>query len=260
MKPAIKLISTDFDGTIFAEFENPPVPHRLQAMIAELQAQGVKWIINTGRDMSSLMEALGRAHVSVHPDYLVLVEREVYRREQSAYVGLAEWNEACHRAHAEVFAQFKPHVPALLAWVSAHHPRTTVYADSYSPFCMIAGDNGDADAIQAHVNPLLRLTPNLAFVRNDVYARFSHVEFNKGTALGEITRRLSLQPSQVFAAGDWLNDLPMLDKRFAHFLTAPVNAIEPVKQALRLQGGHLSNLRHGNGVADGLEFYLQSAA
>jgi hypothetical protein len=26
----IQLISTDFDGTLFAEFENPPIPERLQ--------------------------------------------------------------------------------------------------------------------------------------------------------------------------------------------------------------------------------------
>jgi hydroxymethylpyrimidine pyrophosphatase-like HAD family hydrolase len=260
MTAAIKLISTDFDGTIFAEFENPPIPHKLQEMIGGLQAQGVKWVINTGRDMSSLMEALGRAHVSAHPDYLVLVEREIYRREHSTYVGLTEWNDACHRVHAELFAQFKPHVPQLLDWVNAHYPATTVYADTYSPFCMIAGDNGDADAIQAHIDTLLRSIPNLAFVRNDVYARFCHVDFNKGTALAEITRRLGLEPANVFAAGDHLNDLPMLNLRFACHLAAPANAVEPVKQALRSQGGHISNLPQGHGVAEGLALRLRPVA
>ena len=70
----IKLISTDFDGTLFAEFENPPIPEGLQQQIHDLQARGVKWVINTGRDMSSLMESLGRAHLAIKPDYLVLVE------------------------------------------------------------------------------------------------------------------------------------------------------------------------------------------
>ncbi len=44
----IQLISTDFDGTLFAEFENPPVPLKLQKLIGDLQAQGVIWVINTG--------------------------------------------------------------------------------------------------------------------------------------------------------------------------------------------------------------------
>ena len=59
MNSPIKLLSTDFDGTLFAEFENPPIPMELQELIGRLQAGGAKWAINTGRDMSSLMEALG---------------------------------------------------------------------------------------------------------------------------------------------------------------------------------------------------------
>ena len=54
----IRLISTDFDGTIFTEFENPPIPDSVQELIGDLQSRGAKWVINTGRDMSSLMEAL----------------------------------------------------------------------------------------------------------------------------------------------------------------------------------------------------------
>src|SRR5947209_9945079 len=86
----LKLISTDFDGTLFAEFENPPIPADLQELIAALQAQGAKWVINTGRDMSSLMEALGRAGITIEPDYLVLVEREIYLHQESQYLGLEE--------------------------------------------------------------------------------------------------------------------------------------------------------------------------
>src|SRR5512141_72396 len=101
----IKLISTDFDGTLFAEFENPPIPESVQRWIGQLQRRGAKWVINTGRDMSSLMEALGRSGIAVEPDYLVLVEREIHRHHQSQYVGLEEWNTACQRAHAEVFGR-----------------------------------------------------------------------------------------------------------------------------------------------------------
>lgn len=256
MTTPIKLISTDFDGTIFAEFENPPIAPAFQELIARLQARGAKWVINTGRDMSSLMEALGRARAAVHPDYLVLVEREIHVREHSTYVGLTEWNDACHRAHAELFASFASRVPLLLDWVNTHYPATTVYADSYSPFCMIAGDNGEADAIQTHIDAFRRAIPNLAFVRNDVYARFCHADYNKGTALAEITRRLGLRTEEVFAAGDHLNDLPMLDRRFAGSLASPANAIEPVKEALRVQGGFISKLPQGHGVAEGLAFHL----
>src|SRR6266850_5489259 len=92
MSLPIKLISTDFDGTLFAEFENPPIPDVLQRVIADLQAKGTKWAINTGRDMSSLMESLGRAGIRIEPDYLVLVEREIYVHQDCQYLPFEQWN------------------------------------------------------------------------------------------------------------------------------------------------------------------------
>ena len=256
---AIKLISTDFDGTLFAEFENPPVPERLQKLIGSLQAEGAKWVINTGRDMSSLMETLGRANLRIEPDYLVLVEREIYCLEDSEYVSLAEWNTACTEAHAELFARVRKDVPELHRWISSRF-HAHLYSDAFSPFCIIAGNNGDMDIIHRHLDEYCRGIPHLTVVRNDVYARFSHVDYNKGTALAEITRRLGLERTQVFAAGDHLNDLPMLRKEYAAYLGAPMNAVPEVKELLRAQGGHVSEGWHGHGVAEALERYLGVSA
>lgn len=255
----IRLISTDFDGTIFTEFENPPIPDSLEALIADLQAQGAKWVINTGRDMSSLMEALGRARISIQPDYLVLVEREIYRHDGVRYAAIEAWNAACARDQAELFARVRPEVPALTAWINARF-RATVYEDAFSPFCLIAGNNGDADIIHAFLEQFCARFPQLAVVRNDVYARFSHAAYNKGSALAELTKRLRLGPNEVFAAGDHLNDLPMLLLAHARWLAAPSNAVTPVMDAVRRQGGFVSQLAHGAGVVEGLQHHLRQAA
>jgi len=255
----IKLISTDFDGTLFAEFESPPIPQNLQQLIRELQAGGAKWIINTGRDMSSLMEALGRAGISIEPDYLVLVEREIHLHKDSQYLGLEDWNSACSRSHAELFARVQTDLPRIIAWINARfHAR--IYEDAYSPFCLIAGNNGDADAIHDYLTEYSRSIPHLAVVRNDVYARFSHQAYNKGTALAELTRRLGFTAEHVFAAGDHLNDLPMLSRLHARWLAAPGNAVEAIKETVRQQHGYVSELSHGNGVADAIKHYLEQEA
>jgi len=258
MSLPIRLISTDFDGTLFAEFESPPIPEPVQELIGDLQSRGAKWVINTGRDMSSLMEALARARIPVEPDYLVLVEREIYCHSDSQYLGLEEWNTACTRTHAELFTRVRADVPRIVAWINARfHAR--LYEDAYSPFCLIAGNHSDVEVIHEYLTEYCRGISGLTLVRNDVYARFSHEAFNKGTALAEITRRLGLSPEAVFAAGDQLNDLPMLSRRYARWLAAPGNAVEPVKQAVREQDGHVSDLSHGNGVAEGLEICLGRA-
>lgn len=254
----IQLLSTDFDGTLFSEFENPPVPQRLQELIADLQAQGVKWVINTGRDLSSLMEAMGRAHLTVKPDFLVLVEREIYRHEGSKYVGLEEWNHGCHLAHAELFQRVQPRVPYLSDWISQRFS-ATIYEDSYSPFCLIAASNADTDVIHDFLNEFCRTIPGLTVVRNDVYARFSHVDYNKGTALRELAQRLGISTDHILAAGDHLNDLPMLSHQYARWLVAPSNAVSAVKTVVREQNGYVSELSHGHGIADGLAFYLHQS-
>lgn len=251
----IKLISTDFDGTLFAEFEEPPVPESLQRMIADLQARGAKWAINTGRDMASLMTALARPGINIQPDYLVLVEREIFQHRDAQYAPLDEWNRACTQAHADLFARVQPDLPRLVAWVNKRF-RAQVYTDSYSPFCLIASNNGDADVIHEFLNQYCSSVPQLTVVRNDVYARFSHAGYNKGTALAELTRRLGLTRDVVFAAGDHLNDLPMLSRDYARFLAAPANAVLAVKEHVHRQRGFLSHLHHGDGVAEALAHFL----
>jgi len=252
-----KLVSTDFDNTLFAEFENPPVPLELQRLIGALQRHGVKWVINTGRDLSSLMETLGRSGLSIEPDYLVLVEREIHCHHNSSYVALQEWNSACTKIHAELFARLHADVPKIIDWINGRfHAR--IYEDGYSPLCLIASSTHDMDAIHQYLEAYCRTVPRLAVVRNDVYARFSHQAYNKGTALAEVTRRLELDCSQVFAIGDHLNDLPMLSKQFAHFLAAPANAVPEVQQCVRSQGGLVCSRPRGEGVAEAMKFYLEA--
>lgn len=258
MSSPIKLISTDFDGTLFAEFENPPIPEKLQQLIADLQSRGAKWVINTGREMASLMEALGRAKISIEPDFLVLVEREIHGHDGVRYVGFEQWNSECTRAHEQLFAQILPDLPRITDWINSRF-HATVYQDPYSPFCLIAGNNGDADVIHRFLEEYSRGIPNLTVVRNDVYARFSHVAYNKGTALAELARRLDIRPPEIFAAGDHLNDLPMLSRDYAHWLAAPKNAIDSVKALVRKQNGFVSEFACGHGVAEGLIKCLQHA-
>lgn len=255
MELPIQMISTDFDGTFFAEFESPPVPVKLQKLIGDLQARGAKWVINTGRDMSSLMETLGRAHLPIHPDYLVLVEREIYVHRQSQYVSLEEWNSACAREHALLFERIRPDLPRIVRWIQERFS-ATLYEDAYSPFCLIADNNADADLIHAYLEEYSQTVEHLSVVRNDVYARFSHRSFNKGTALAELARRAGIQRERVFAIGDHLNDLPMLLRAHAGFIAAPQNAVPTVKAAVLNQEGYISPHAQGWGVADALERFL----
>jgi HAD superfamily hydrolase (TIGR01484 family) len=255
MELPIKLISTDFDGTLFAESDTPPIPAQLIELISRLQSHGAKWVINTGRDMSSLLESLGQSHIHAQPDYLVLVEREIHKRCGSRYVSVAGWNDRCSREQAELFRRVRVDIPELVEWVHRRF-EVNLYEDAFSPLCVIAANNGDMDEIHGRLEEYCLAVPELMVVRNDVYARFSHRAYNKGTALAEITRILKLSREQVFAVGDHLNDLPMLSKAHAEFIAAPANAVREVRDSVRQQGGFVCRLSGGKGVCEALEFFL----
>lgn len=253
MKPPFDLLSTDFDGTIFAEFEDPPVAPALVDLIERLQDQGVKWVINTGREMGSLMESLGRASLRVRPDYLILVEREIYVHSNSRYISFDPWNARCTADHAALFERIADELPAMTRWVEENFPETTIYSDIYSPFCLIANSNRESDQIQAALDERCEAIADLAFVRNDVYSRVCHAAYSKGTALTRLAEELGLDSARILAAGDHLNDLPMLSVRVAQWLVAPVNAVPQVKRRIVEEGGHVSEFAHGYGVAAAIE-------
>jgi hydroxymethylpyrimidine pyrophosphatase-like HAD family hydrolase len=156
-----------------------------------------------------------------------------------------------------LFGRVRLDVAQLTQWVKARF-QATIYEDPYSPFCLIAGSNPDADVIYAHLQEYCAQVPHLTVVRNDVYARFSHADFNKGSALREIAARLNVDCDRIVAAGDHLNDLPMLSSRCARWLIAPGNAVPTVKDAVRRQGGHVSEALCGHGVAQGLRSLLKA--
>lgn len=256
MLKGIRLVSTDFDGTLFAEFENPPVPMRLQQLLKDLQDDGAKWVINTGRDMSSLMATLGRSNLMVKPDYLVLVERDIFLHRESSYVPHDPWNEQCRRAHEELFSRLQKDHKRLVDWINARF-RAMIYEDPFSPVCVIAESNADMDIIHQFMDEYAEGIPHLAVVRNDVYARFGHSSFNKGTALAELTRMMGVSRDRVFAVGDHFNDLPMLNRQYAAMLAAPANAVPVTRAAIANQGGYQCSLPHGEGVAEALEHFLR---
>jgi hypothetical protein len=256
MDRRIRIVSTDFDGTLFAEGEQPPVPPELEALIGQLQDQGTAWVINTGRDLPSLAHALQTAGLAVRPDFLVTVEREIHVRANGSYRELTAWNRACAEDHAGLFREVDRLLPSLRSWIAAHFG-AEVYSDSYSPFCLVARNNEEADRILEEAARHFARLPDLAIVRNDVYARLAHVRYSKGTALAEIARRLGLEPATTFAAGDHWNDLPMLSPSCAGMLAAPGNAIAEVRETVRRQGGFVSRYPAGRGVLDGLRHFLR---
>ncbi|MGF1678250.1 MAG: HAD family hydrolase [Candidatus Methylacidiphilales bacterium] len=256
MKPL--LLSTDFDGTLLNHDLNPAVlsPSFFEWLTYARSLRPVIWVINTGRDWPSLQLELEKRRAPVLPDWVVLIEREIHRVQSCGSLQpLIHWNRLCEESHADLFrradAAFETTRQRL-----ARHPELQLVVDTGSPLGLIARDNQQIDALEPDLQPLLTLFPEMHAVRNDVYIRFAHMDFHKGSCLGTVLAEEGLSAAECFAAGDNLNDLAMLDRRYAHYITCPSNSLPEVKKHVQLQGGWVDPSPADEGIVNALCYFF----
>ncbi len=247
--PALRMVCTDFDGTIADGEGNPISSEFFERLVGARQRGNVCWVINTGRTFESLREELVRRKAPIWPDWAVAVEREIWLVRNRRGVGWFEWNRKCELLHNQLFDAVKP-IWKLIEDYIARHTEAHLVEDAGSPVGIIADTEEEADEISAYITPLLQNWPNLTAVRNSIYFRFSHKSYHKGSCLEAIASGLGIEPSGIMAMGDHLNDLPMLERRYAWHLSCPGNAVDEVKKKVEAEGGYIASSRVAEGAVE----------
>jgi HAD superfamily hydrolase (TIGR01484 family) len=251
----IRLLSTDFDGTLVNHFATPPVSPALINMFRDLQSEGVLWAVNTGRELHHIEEGLQEFRFPIEPDFVLTAEREVYHRGPSGrWQDYGDWNARCGEAHEALFHQSE----RLLADIRAYLERDTKAHPIYEGNRMIglaAATDREMDLICDFLEKERVRVPGFHFMRNTVYVRFCHEDYSKGTALGELARLTRIPVEQIFAAGDHFNDLPMLDGRHARWVACPGNSVDAVKAMVQGAGGYVARGECSDGVVEALRHF-----
>ena len=251
----IKLLSTDFDGTLVNHLAQPAVAATLWDALAELQQNGVLWAVNTGRELAHIEAGLREFGFPVEPDFVLTAEREVFHRGVGGeWQDFGDWNQRCYQAHDALFAQAGP----LLRDIRAFLARDTRAHPIYEGERMI-GLAAETEEEMDHICEFLERervrVPGFHSMRNTVYVRFCHEDYSKGTALGELSRLTGIPREEVFAAGDHFNDLPMLDGRHAQWVACPANSVGAVKETVRAASGYVARGECGVGIVEALQHF-----
>jgi hydroxymethylpyrimidine pyrophosphatase-like HAD family hydrolase len=246
---SLRLLCTDYDGTLAEPDGKEILPLFFERLAAWRKRGPLYWVINTGRTFESLQEDLERRRVPIWPDWVVAMEREIWLIRGRRGVGWFEWNRKCELMHQQLWGSVKP-LWRLIEDYIVRHTRAQLAQDAGSPLGIIATCEEEADEISAFIEPLLKDWPMLTAVRNSIYFRFSHRSYHKGACLEAIAHGMGVLPLQIMAVGDHLNDLPMLERRYAHHLACPVNAVDLVKKKVASQGGHLCTRPIAQGVVE----------
>jgi HAD superfamily hydrolase (TIGR01484 family) len=253
MAAKIKLVSTDFDGTIVSRVSEPVLDRPCMEYIRQLQSEGTCWAINTGRSVDLLESGLVDFSFPFRPDFILTSERDVFRPapQGKRWEAFGDWNERCARAHTELFTSASAVLREVIDFVNQKTTARIIY-EKDGPAGLIAADEEEMNQVTEFIERARTKQPKFHYQRNNVYLRFCHSDYHKGAALSELARLLEIGREHIFAAGDHHNDVSMLDGVFAAMPACPANAIPEVKEAVRRAGGYVAGREHGAGVHEAL--------
>lgn len=256
----IRLLSTDFDGTLVNHFANPPVALEFLQLLGDLRASGVVWAVNTGRAVHHIVEGLDEFGFPFRPDFILTSERDVFRPgEGDSWEPYGNWNERCAEVHRELLVQSGSLIDQIRSYLEDQTEAKLIFEED-APVGIIASDEEEMDTIVDFIDEERYRVPEFYYQRNTMYLRFCHSAYHKGAALGELARLLGLGKEEIFAAGDHLNDLSMLDGRYASFAACPANAVDAVKDTVRSAAGYVASAECSAGVLEALMHFLPEAA
>ena len=254
MTPKIRLLSTDFDGTLVAHGSDPVLDRGCMQCIEMLQDEGVIWAINTGRSVDLLESGLADFEFPIHPDFILTSERDVFRPASNGaakWEPFGDWNERVARKHAELFHSAEGVLAEVVDFVNQKTKARLLY-HSAGLEGLVAENEDELDRVTEFIDQARAKQPQFHYQRNTVYLRFCHADYHKGAALAELSRLLEIPREEIFAAGDHHNDISMLDGRFAAYPACPANAIPEVKKAVALACGYVASKSFGAGVHEAL--------
>lgn len=251
----IRLLSTDFDGTLIGHEPDARTATSLSAALQDLRLRGAVWAVNTGRQLWFALEGLEHARLPHDPEFVLSSEKDIYcRAAEGDWEAFGEWNARTERRTVDLFDR-AAHVLDAIRAMSARDKNIEILYDNGRVGGLMTSDTATMDRVVVELRSLASDVPDFSFNRNMVWMRFTHREIHKGSSLAELARLLGIPREEVLAIGDHHNDLPMLDGSAAAMVACPANALQEVRDAVSAAGGYVSPFGWGEGVADAIRHF-----
>ncbi|MEC8690657.1 MAG: HAD hydrolase family protein, partial [Verrucomicrobiota bacterium] len=175
------------------------------------------------------------------------------------WIDLGKWNTKCRKDHVKLLKRQKKFIESIKVYVETQTKARWV-ASQDEPAAIIATSDEEMDGICSHIDDQIieKKAKSLSYERNTIYLRFSHSEYNKGTAAVALAKTLGITMENTFVIGDNYNDLKMLNREVAGMIACPANSVPTVKQEVEQIGGFVASKNYGAGTAEALSHFFRA--
>ncbi len=253
------LFSFDFDDTLFSFDSEPDERRDFFTVVRRLRMEfGVLWGINTGRSPDYLREGLidffHDAPNAFAPDFTVTMERHVHLADSGGFLEPADaWNAPCEAAHLELFRTHGAMLDDLLKRLEHDFSHLHLRRQENDIYSLVVNNFTGLDEVAPVIDDTIAPFGEIVTQRAGPYLRFSHRDYNKGTALAYVARHFRIPADSIAIFGDGHNDLDAMNELPAAYRACPVNAAPELKKTVAAGGGYISHKPRTLGVLDALK-------
>lgn len=247
MSQALKLLATDFDGTLMTLGVEQIGSSRetFQCWIQDIQEHDGVWVLCTGRDYSSFRMAYPFIECpEILPDFLVTRRGRVFQRRGGKYCLSPLISMRVLRKRIDSTRRVRALMKEALAVIGSGLEHVVSAEANARRVRVILSDESAAMRLAERMRRMPGQEACLSVEQEGDRVEIRPVPQSKGIALCELQRLLEIDPTETLAVGDGSNDLSMFGASVAHWTGCPGNSVRTVVDAIVKRGGHVAR-QHG---------------
>lgn len=240
--PCRWLLSLDYDGTLrSSDLDSPsPIDPGFFGLVQRLRALGVRWGVNTGRDLPFFWEDYAPDSPFM-PDFICTCERYVYLADEEGRLQPAvDLNEQADAATLELRSALAAPYGEFMNALRNRYATLNWQFSRIDPLSIESEDVDTMDILMDLITPFVGHWDNVVMLRAGRYMRLSDARYNKGSALQYVARHWNVPEDHVAMVGDGHNDLDMFRAFPKGFCAAPGEAHPEVLEFLQSHGGYIT--------------------
>jgi len=227
-----RLITLDLDGTAVQYEPFLRLDPSLIECLHQVRTEGIHWIMNSDRSVEDMLSLVQHLPSIDWPVALLSNQRDIlFLCETGRYEPHDIWNKEQEVIHQILWDKISPFFPIWGREIEERfHVRMRFMNERVFTFMVL---EKQVEALGEILKEKVTPWQEAKVSGNHQWRSLVHRRFSKGRVLSEAIRCLGVNPGEVLAVGDSLNDISMLNGITAFLVGCPSNASSEVIAAVR---------------------------